>query len=1545
MKKTICFVLSLALLATLAAGCSKTKPDDTPAPNPQPDAAVAAPSTTFTGDEWDSHIEISQVNREAARSTFYPFDSVTSALTRQPSNSPYYKLLNGDWKFQFSTLDEKPEDFQGADFDDSQWDTIPVPSSWQTIKNEDGTFKYEKPMYTNVTYPWYSTEDLEPGEGYHKGNNVGTYRTTFALPEGWKDRRVFLNFDGVESAMYLWVNGEKVGYSEDSFTRASFDITPYIHEGENTIAVQVYHWCDGSWLEDQDFLRLSGIFRDVYLTSKGAAEIRDFKVETDLDEAYQDAELSVKASLRQFRTVDGAKYSIKAQLLDADGKAVSVDGLQADVTFVNGTADVTLSGKVANPEKWSAEKPNLYTLSLCLYDGDKEVEATAIRIGFREINLVDAGTTNAHFEINGQPMSIRGVNRHETDPDLGRVATEEMMRKDLELMKQHNINAVRTAHYPNTPLFYDLCDEYGIYVMDETNNESHGMMDAGLNHPGEGEDWKAALLYRVENMVQRDKNHPSIVFWSLGNEAGPGPNYGDANDLVHSLDSTRYTHYEGDSSRADMFSEMYAKPITVEWFGQHCEKPFMLCEYAHAMGNSVGNLADYWNIIRKYPNLVGGYIWDWVDQAVNTNTAPKVTYTSGNVETLDYRIVGDHKAAGLNGTGLEGKLMIDDSDALRLNGPFTLDLAINENEHAQSRNRVLAMSDGMITVNTLKDEERPLENGLFGRNMSISFNLSEAVKLEFPLPDDWFDSWHQLSIVYTGSAVQAYLDGACMAEEACTIPEGSFDAGSLLLGATAPTSTNPFIGQFDELRVYAKALTAEALSAGADAEEEALLFRFDFENAQETPYSQKTYFAHGGDWLDHPNDGDFCQNGLVFPDREIQPELKEVKKVYQNATLTYVGDNTVEIKNENLFTNLNEYDMHWTLTEDGCELQTGTQSVDVAPMTTEQISLEIKPFEKKADAQYHLTCVFSLKEDTTWAKAGYPVIEEQFRLDGSEEHAAPVDISTLDKIETTDTAETVTMTGKNFSAVVDKATGALTSYQVNGKELLDAPLEPSYRRATNSNDRKATSLPDLTDAWIHAGETRTVSDVQVLTLADGAVRVNVTGQLGNGVPYSIGYVVYGNGDITVENQFQPNSDYDILLAVGTDMKVPASFSNVTYFGRGPHENYVDRSTGAFKGIYETTVDEMFIPYETPNCTGERTDTTWMALTDDKGDGLMVSAQQEFSFSSIRYTDDMLENTDHAYQLEPDDSINVSISTAHQGVGGDTTWGAWPQERYLVRANHSYEFAYRLHPVTGFTKEAATEDSRRFYTDAALRDIRINGESMESKYLDTSFNRFFSERFEYDVKLADGKMPVIEAVPVSDDVKVEVTMPAALPGDAVIRTVSALGREQTYTLHLSAADFVYASDLEFVPSTLWGESTRDRNKWHEDKIYLLGPDKELVEFDKGINGSKHTEVIFNIDGMGFKTFEAFVGLEQTTVGAEESFVKSFDFYVDGKLAESTGEFHFDTEMQKVVVNVEGAHELRIVSVPDVNGLDRGTYGNETGYYESTSPAWADAKFVR
>lgn len=577
--------------------------------------------------EWTGNPGIFQVNRERARATFYRYDTVEQARQADKAASSYYQLLNGDdWKFSWAINPAKriaasDKNFNQTDYDDSGWDDIAVPRSWQTYVKEDGSFKYDPVIYSNQNYPWINIEGKKDlGVAPEANNPVGTYRKTFTVDPDWKGKEIFLNFEGVESAMYLWVNGTYIGYSEDSFTRDEFDITDALDfsEGaENVITVEVYRWCDGSYIENQDQLRLSGIFRDVYMTAKEDTEIRDFTIVTDLDENYENAELKVEADLRNFSGKEKDGYSVKGYLYDADGNLVTPEPLSADADFKDAKeTTVSMSQQITNPAKWTAEHPNLYKLVLALEKDGEQTEITSSGVGFREVEITDAGTTDTRLRVNGQVISLFGVNRHESNPETGRYLTEADIRKDLELMKSLNINAIRTSHYPNDPLFYDLCDEYGLYVMDEANVESHnGRSQYGV--PGDKPGYVEAAEDRAVNMLERDKNYPCIIMWSPGNETGTGKSLQAEIDYFQNNDDTRVVHYQGwnDNAGVDVTSNMYPELSAIK--GSY-KKPYIMCEYVHAMGNSVGGLKDYWDKIRDYGVCQGGFIWEWADHTFNT---------------------------------------------------------------------------------------------------------------------------------------------------------------------------------------------------------------------------------------------------------------------------------------------------------------------------------------------------------------------------------------------------------------------------------------------------------------------------------------------------------------------------------------------------------------------------------------------------------------------------------------------------------------------------------------------------------------------------------------------------------------------------------------------------------------------------------------------------------------------------------------------------------------------------------------------------------------
>ncbi|WP_444684964.1 glycoside hydrolase family 2 TIM barrel-domain containing protein [Alkalicoccus luteus] len=566
--------------------------------------------------EWNNNPETFQLNREMAHATMMPYPERDLAVEGDREASPFRTSLDGEWRFRFAERpEERDVDFYKTDRDMSSWDTIQVPSHWQLQG-------WDYPHYTNTRYPWEEREDIKPPFAPTVYNPVGQYVRTVdvALVEG---ERYLLHFEGVESAFYLWINGVLVGYSEDTFTPAEFDVTDVLKNGENRIAVEVYRWCDASWLEDQDFWRMSGIFRSVFLYRRPDVAIRDFFVRSRVDSAK--ATLTVNVSLANDSGKAVSDMHLSGELLDDHGRTV------ADAHTAPGEigdySDETLTFTLQEPKLWSAEEPNLYTLVLKSELHGREVYVSA-KTGIRTFGMEDG-----LMKINGKRIVFKGVNRHEFSPETGRAAiTKDEMREDILKMKQHNINAVRTSHYPNHPYLYELCDEYGLYVIDEVNLETHGTWvygQEGLQEtvPGDKPEWTANLLDRCASMFERDKNHPSIVMWSLGNESFGGTNFLEMHRFFKERDETRLVHYEGvfhyreTDEASDVESTMYIPPHKVEEYALDAEKnggakPYILCEYAHVMGNSLGNFYQYTDLFQKYDILQGGFIWDWRDQAL-----------------------------------------------------------------------------------------------------------------------------------------------------------------------------------------------------------------------------------------------------------------------------------------------------------------------------------------------------------------------------------------------------------------------------------------------------------------------------------------------------------------------------------------------------------------------------------------------------------------------------------------------------------------------------------------------------------------------------------------------------------------------------------------------------------------------------------------------------------------------------------------------------------------------------------------------------------------
>jgi len=1027
---------------------------------------VAAP---VRGDEaagpldWENEQLIAR-NKEPGHCTLVPYGDVDAALRCRREASRFYQTLNGNWRFHWASKPaDRPMDFYKDDYDVSRWNEIPVPANWQM-------HGYGRPIYLNMRYPF----PVDPPHIPHDYNPVGSYRRQFTIPAAWDGRRVFLHFDGVKSAFYVWVNGRSVGYSQDSMLPAEFDVTDYLRPGGNTLAVEVYRWSDGSYLEDQDMWRLSGIYRNVYLFAAPQVHIRDFHVRATLDEQYEDGILAVRPRLSNFADADLDGWNVRAQLYDDHGRTVLDKPLKVDARRIanerypqrGNVRFGLLRGEVPGVKQWSAEAPYLYTLVLTLHDAKgKLIEAESCRVGFRTVEIKDG-----QLFVNGRSIKLFGTNRHEHDPVHGRAVPVIRMIQDIQILKSHNLNAVRTSHYPDDPRWYELCDEYGLYLIDEANLETHGVGGRLSNVAT----WSSAFVERAIRMVERDKNHPSVIIWSLGNESGWGPNHAAMAAWIHDYDPTRPVHYEGAAMRphdprdVDMISRMYSRIPEIIRLATDPDddRPMVLCEYAHAMGNSVGNLKEYWDAIRSHDRLIGGFIWDWADQ-------------------------------GLRKISEDGKM----------------------------------------------------------------------------------------------------------------------------------------------------------------------------------------FWAYGGDYGDNPNDGNFCCNGLVGPDRKPNPSLYEVKKVYQRIHVTPVDlrAGVVSVENEYDFLNLDFVNASWELSCDGIAIQDGKLArLTAGPGQKQELRIPFRKPELQPAAEYWLKVTFTLAEETPWAKAGHVVAWDQFQMPFDVPAARLANAGAPVKLR--EAGDAYTVTGEDFKVTVGKTSGAIESFASGGTDLLCGPLVPNFWRPPIDNDN-GNRMPQRLGAWRDAGSKRTVKTVMAEQVNPRLVRITAEATLpvGDNTKYQTTYEVHGNGAVVVEASVQPTGgNVPMLPRFGMQMAVPGRYSTVTWLGRGPHETYWDRKTGAAVASYSEPVEEQIHVYVRPQENGNKTDVRWMILTDSDGAGLMAVGDPLLSVSAWPFSMADLEKATHIHELPHRDFITVNLDYKQMGVGGDDSWGARPHPEYTLPAK-PYTYRFRLQP--------------------------------------------------------------------------------------------------------------------------------------------------------------------------------------------------------------------------------------------------------------------------
>ena len=1071
MNKRLFVTLSMAGLAMVAFGAKKPKAAIKPL-----NKTVAIQQPTFT--EWHD-LQVNEINRLPLHTLHFAYDPNdfpgTGAEYLDKKQSMNYMSLDGTWKFNWvANADQRPTDFYKTDLDDSKWKNIQMPGNWEMLG-------YGQPEYVNVGFAWRGHFDQQPPAVPTKDNHVGSYRREINIPANWDGKRVIAHFGSVTSNIYLYVNGKFAGYAEDSKVAAEFDITPFLKKGKNLIAFQTFRWCDGSWCEDQDFWRLSGPARENYLYARSKEHrLLDVRVETELKNNYKDGALNITAK------VQGNTLAYFG-LYDPDGKEVIVTGTD---NVRNGVAKYQL--RVKNVRKWSAETPNLYTLVVSpIQNGGMYLpyEIVQVKVGFRKVEI-----KNKQFLVNGQPVLLKGANRHEMDPDEGYNLSEQRMIQDIMMMKRMNINAVRTCHYPDDPRWYDLCDKYGLYVVAEANQESHGFQygdDAAAKKP----EFAKQIMERNQHNVSMFYNHPSIVTWSMGNETVMGDNFLKAYKWIKSQDKTRPVQYEqarrGEGT--DIFCPMYYSVAASEKYAKDPNSPMPLiqCEYNHTMGNSGGNLSDYWNLIRKYPILQGGFDWDFVDQALHR----------------------------------------------------------------------------------------------------------KIVK---------------------------------------------------------PMSILPYKMNNEELR--------------------------------------KIEYCYGGDYNKYdPSDNNFNCNGIIGPDRQLNPHAYEVAYQYQNiwAKMMNAEAGQVSVYNENFFRDLSNYALAWSLEEDGVETQNGTiADLDVPAQQTKNFTI---PYDKSKikGKEVFLNIDFRLKEAEPLLTAGQvmayaqlPVVTKQACSGDCSKMLAQGHGKKKMKLAAKKN-NVVAVTTPNLTFKIDRSTGLISEYAYNGKSLLGegGTLKPNFWRAPTDNDMGA-GLQKKFQAWknpqmnlknIDVKKDKKTNSVTILTSFD---MPEVQGQM------DITYVVFANtGAVKVTEDFKATEGAKVsdMFRFGMLMQMPYTMEKSNYYGRGPIENYSDRKDCMRIGVYTDDADNQYFPYIRPQESGTKSDIRWWKQTDATGMGLQVKSCTPFYASAIHFDTEELDDGDdkeqrHSFDLKKSKFTNLFLDSAHMGVGGENSWGAWPLEKYRVHyGNKTFTF--------------------------------------------------------------------------------------------------------------------------------------------------------------------------------------------------------------------------------------------------------------------------------
>lgn len=1195
--------------------------------------------------------------------------------------------LNGKWKFLYCECPyDVPQDFFVPSFNDRKWGSIDVPSNWEMQGYGQALFRnVSSPFATNMPQSVLDAMNrarrmpgppraprtpapysVTPPEVPMDVNPTGAYRTTFTIPSSWKDEQVFLRFEKVASASFVWVNGKQVGYNEGAQEPSEYNITEYVKSGKNTLAVLVLKYSDGFYLEGQDYWRLAGIFDDVTVYSCPDSRIWDYQVITDFDDSFTDSEVSLSVDLRAFRSAKSA-YSLLAEI-KKDGRTVasmSRDGLSIPA---GGRETVRFNAKVLSPAKWSAESPELYSLEMTLKDeAGRVVDSMTKNMGFKKTEIKDGV-----FYLNGQPIKVNAQCSHMQHPVLGHAMDGATVRKDMEILKQFGFNAVRTSHYPPVNEYLDLADVYGLYIIDETGDEAHAT------------EWVSSLpeyipMYqeRVRQMVLRDRNHPCVLFWSAGNESGEGPDIAEVVKEGRKYDPTRFWMYGGNAPKhaaEDIVGPRYPIPLEHELsYGVDTldKRPSFMDEYLSVAGNGGGGFDDFWREIDSHPSLMGGAVWDFVSPGLLERVR---TLEDKSPYSTKANIMGQAKLAkGRTGNAVDlGKsdqwVQVYRGRNVEICGDkLTLTLDILPRSYNKSGGYMITKGNNQFGLKQAGADK-------------IEFYLDNGARttLTADLPSDWEGKWHNVTAVYDSQKMSIFIDSREVASQPASGNIRNYPI-SVCIGRNEEKNgqdTNEYIADalIDNVGIFTSAVTPEE---GFDPQKAALWLDFEKETDEGTFYSYgigaRTY-------------------GSIWPDRIPQPEMYQMKKSAQPLSYRLLDSRrgVIEVRNRHSFTNSSVYNTFWTITADDEVVDSGSMSLDINPSETRPFTI---PYAKPSivpGKQYRLTVSTVLAKDEIWAKKGHEVAWEQFELsDWNLPAPAPEKAAGTVSLEEND--DRIIIRGEGFSYSFDSHSGSLCEMQAGGRAMLSEPLKLNVWRAPVANEIDGWNAYSSRAAMLNnkpgygsIGHSNTLAAMYYSAgldqvgfvpvsvnarIVDGSAYVDVrelaifgvpteqqldayiVGRASTGIESLYSYRIDPDGTVCVSHLINPQGEMPAWLPrIGVCMALDKSLENVEWYGRGPQASYPDRKSGYRIGIYKSTVDEMYEPYLIPQDYGLRTDNRWVRFTDADGKGLEFSANEPFSFNAYPFTTENLTNSVYQYQLVKSGSITLNIDYATSGVG-------------------------------------------------------------------------------------------------------------------------------------------------------------------------------------------------------------------------------------------------------------------------------------------------------